>query len=84
MRAQYFALPIILVLKSSTAIASTDFGAVLARTQGLSLLSRLFETDSTLFDAVQDPVDVTFLAPTDEAMTEFLRVTRRHSRSYLQ
>ncbi|TGZ82505.1 FAS1 domain-containing protein [Ascodesmis nigricans] len=70
-----FTLAILSSCSAESAFAS-DFGSIIAKTPGLSMLSRLFETDPTLFAAVQDPVDVTFLAPSDEAMAEFLRITR--------
>lgn len=56
--------------------ADTTFGDVLAKTPSLSMLSKLYQVDRLLFDVLEDPVDLTYFAPSDEAMTEFLRTTR--------
>lgn len=64
------------VIANSTTL---DMGVVFSANPKLKTLAKLFSIDPDLFDASQDPVDTTFLAPSDEAFREFLRVTREFS-----
>lgn len=57
--------------------AESMIGEVLAKTPSLSMLHKLYQVDRYLFDVLEDPVDLTYFAPSDEAMTEFLRTTRK-------
>lgn len=59
--------------------AESMIGDVLAKTPSLSMLHKLYQVDRLLFDVLEDPVDLTYFAPSDEAMTEFLRTTRQYS-----
>ena len=78
----FYLTTLCIALASLSSVASAqekglEMGAVFAANPQLSTMAKLFAVDPNLFDASQDPVDTTFLAPTDEAFKEFLRVTRK-------
>jgi uncharacterized surface protein with fasciclin (FAS1) repeats len=72
----YLTLAALIGLGATAKAGDLDMGPVFARHPKLTTLAKLFTVDPDLFDASQDPVDTTFLAPSDDAFKEFLRVTR--------